>query len=102
MRFFAKKAQQKPTVGFSFLAAYGKIVPVMRHNDTLPAPKRDEKERENMKELAQKETKRTKTKTPSLPSFASVKNDAPFDPRPIQGCARLFSNRSTEGCLFHS
>jgi hypothetical protein len=73
----------------------------MRQIDHLPAPKRDENERENMKDLAQKETKRTKMKTPSLP-FASVKNDPLFDSRSVQRRERLFPSRRAEDGVFHS
>jgi hypothetical protein len=43
--FFAKKAWQKPAVGFSFLAAHGKIVPAMRNIEDPTAPKRERTER---------------------------------------------------------
>jgi hypothetical protein len=50
MHFYAKKAYQNPTVGFSFFATCGKIVPVMRQIDHLLAANRAAIERENLED----------------------------------------------------
>jgi hypothetical protein len=86
MHFSSKKAYQKPTVGFSFFASCGKIVPAMRKIERWPASKRN----------AQKETKRTEIITSSLPLFPSVINNESFSnqsvglPRsPVSGSDRF-------------